>query len=91
MRGWRMKLIFLLMVYFAGFATAIYYFTPLPGDQISENCKGSFPSSAPESGDFAKSFNAGMHKCVDFGKDAVVHMCRILKQKLEERQTQNES
>jgi hypothetical protein len=26
--GWRCKLIFLLIIYFAGFATAVYYFAP---------------------------------------------------------------
>jgi hypothetical protein len=35
--GWRSKLLFLLVVYFAGFATAIYYLAPAG----SENCRNS--------------------------------------------------
>jgi len=91
MRGWRIKLIFLLIVYFAGFATAIYCFTPAPSDQTSETSGKSLALSDMKTDEFARSFNAGMHKCIDFGKDAACRVGKILKQKLEERQNQNES
>ena len=88
MRGWRIKFIFLLMVYFAGFATAIYCIAPAPDKQSSESCGKSLAFSELKSDEFAKSFNTGMHKCIDFGKDAALRVGKILKQKLEERQLQ---
>jgi len=90
MRGWRIKLIFLLIVYFAGFATAIYCFGPAPEGQASGTSERSFVFSSLKSDEFAKSFNTGMHKCIDFGKDAALRVGEILKQKLEERRNQSE-
>lgn len=88
MRGWRTKLIFLLIVYFAGFATAIYCLAPVPEEQTSKTCEKSFAFSALKSDEFAKSFNTGMHKCIDFGKDAAWRVGKHLKQKLDEKQLQ---
>jgi len=90
MRGWRVKLIFLLIVYFAGFATAIYCLAPVPESQTSETRERSFAYSALKSDEFAKSFNAGMHRCIDFGKDAALRVGKILNQKLDERQQQSD-
>ncbi len=90
MRGWRIKLIFLLIVYFAGFATAIYCIAPVPENQTSETRERSFAFSAVKSDEFAKSFNSGMHKCIDFGKDTALRVGKILKEKIEERQLQSE-
>lgn len=90
MRGWKIKLIFLLIVYFAGFATAIYYFVPVSDEQTSELCGTDSVFSDVKSDEFARSFNSGLHKCVDFGKDAVCRVYKVIKQKLEERQVQNE-
>lgn len=82
MCGWRSKLIFLLIVYFAGFATAIYCLAPVPENQASES---GFVNSALKSDEFALSFNAGMHKCLDFGKNAARRAGGLLKQKLSDR------
>ena len=89
MRGWRGKIIFLLIVYFAGFATAIYCLAPVPEDRACKiHNEKSFVCSAFKSDEFAKSFNTGMHKCVDFGKDAASRAGKFIKQKLDERQLQ---
>jgi hypothetical protein len=77
MGGWRSKFIFLLVVYFAGFATAIYCLAPV-FDISSE--KG-FAHSALKSDEFAKSFNVGMHKCLDYSKGAARRMSAYLKEK----------
>ncbi len=90
MRGWRIKFIFLLMVYFAGFATAIYCIAPVPENQSSKSCEKSFAFSALKSDEFAKSFNSGMHKCIAFSKEAALRAVKILKQKLDERQQQSD-
>ncbi|MHC4423300.1 MAG: hypothetical protein ACYS0C_02590 [Planctomycetota bacterium] len=85
MGGWRSKLIFLLIVYFAGFATAIYCLAPVPENQASQLGEKSFVNSALKSDEFARSFNTEMHKCLDFGKDAARRVSIFLKQKLDDR------
>jgi len=87
MGGWKSKFIFLLIVYFAGFATAIYCLAPVPDDQTDQPCEKTFAYSVLKSDEFAKSFNTGMHKCIDFGKDAACRAAGFIKQKLNERQT----
>jgi len=87
MRGWRIKFLFLLVVYFAGFATAIYCLAPVPqGRACQTNDEKNFVCSVFKSDEFAKSFNTAMHKCIDFGKDAASRAGRFIKQKLDERQ-----
>jgi hypothetical protein len=85
MGGWRSKLVFLLIVYFAGFATAIYCLAPVPEYRDAHPGEDSFVDAALRSDEFAKSFNSGMHKCVDFGKGAARHAGAFLKQKLAEK------
>jgi len=87
MCGWRSKLIFLLIVYFAGFATAIYCLAPVPENQASES---GFVNSALKSDEFALSFNTGMHKCLDFGKNAARRAGGFLKQKLSDNRGQTD-
>jgi len=87
MGGWRGKLIFLLIVYFAGFATAIYCLAPVPENQGLKPCEEGLVHSAFQSDEFAQSFNSGMHKCIDFGKDAARQTGEFLKQKFGERET----
>ena len=85
MGTWRSKFVFLLIVYFAGFATAIYCLAPAPVNQGIEPSEKNFVYSALKSDEFAKSFNTGMHKCIDFGKDVAWRTGRLIKQKLNER------
>jgi hypothetical protein len=80
MGGWKRKFVFLLVVYFAGFATAIYTLAPVP-KVASRTDEQTFGYSAFKSDEFAKSFNSGMHKCIDFSRDAALHVGRFIKQK----------
>ena len=96
--GWRSKFIFLLIVYFAGFATAIYCLAPVPdnherpfrshvavgGHAASDGDRG-FVYSVLKSDEFAKSFNAGLHRFLGFAKDSANHAAVFLKEKLDER------
>ncbi|MBW8040965.1 MAG: hypothetical protein FVQ85_13305 [Planctomycetes bacterium] len=91
MRGWRSKLVFILVVYFIGFATAIYTLAPVPEKQKGKLSKNSFKYSALKSDEFAQSFNTGMHKCLDFGKDFACRMGKIIKQKFDDRQSRAKS
>jgi len=88
MGGFRHKIVFLLVVYFAGFATAIYTLAPVP-ENVSRTDGQSFGYSALKSDKFAKSFNSGIHKCIDFSKDAAQQVSRFIKQKADERDAVN--
>jgi hypothetical protein len=81
----------LLIVYFAGFATAIYTLAPVPENQAYKPGEKSFTSSAFKSDEFAQSFNTGMHKCLDFGKDFAWRMGKFIKQKFDDRQSRAKS
>ncbi len=87
--GWRSKLIFLLIVYFAGFATAIYTLAPAPGNSRQFTLGALVPSGSGQtkritSEQFVESFNAGMHKAVDFGKAAALRTGKLIKGKLKD-------
>ena len=88
MSGWRSKLIFMLIIYCAGFATAIYTLAPTPESDGQTTLSGfvrhSEDGSRITSKEFVESFNAGMHKCVDFGKEAAFHTAKALKKKFKE-------
>lgn len=84
MRGWRTKFIFMLIVYFAGFSTAIYMLAPAPEGGTNKSFGIPFSSSKFDSQEFVKSFNAGIHKCLAFGKVAACHTADFIKEKIEE-------
>ncbi len=84
MRGWRIKLIFLLIVYFAGFATAIYTLAPVPENQSRQSSEKTFVNSVLKSNEFAQSFNAGMHRFLGSAKDAAWRAGRFIRQKSQE-------
>ena len=95
MGGWRSKLIFLLVVYFAGFATAIYCLAPVPENYANQTTANqatekSLVSSALKSDEFAQSFNTGMHRCLDFAKTAAWRAGEFLRQKYNDRQLQTD-
>ncbi len=104
MRGWRAKLVFMLVVYFGGFATAIYTLAPAPENNANTSANSSFfrsvkadaqekssVFSAVKSDEFKKSVNSGLHKCFEFSKDAAWRTASFIKQKIDERQTRTDS
>lgn len=89
MSGWRSKLIFLLIVYFAGFATAIYTLAPTPENAKPFDLGSLLPSRTGQAKsinkeEFVESFNTGMHKAIAFGKVAAVHAGEFMREKLKE-------
>ena len=84
MRGWRSKFICILLVFFAGFATAIYTLAPPPEGKIARDSDKSSPESKFNSEEFVESFNTGMHKCLEFGKEAARRTAKLLKDKVKE-------
>ena len=89
MRGWRSKLLRFLVVYFVGFASAIYALVPGSGDlaeaQGRTDSRKGFATSILKSDDFAWSFRSGMDKWLDFGRDASSKVADALKQKYRQR------
>jgi hypothetical protein len=85
MGAWRNKFIFLFVVYFAGFASAIYCLAPAPDAKACRPSEKGFAYSALKSDDFAKSFNVGMRKCLYYGKEAAKRVSVYLKQKSDDK------
>jgi hypothetical protein len=87
MGGWRSKFIVLLIVYFLGFATAIYFLAPVSQNYAADDGQNSFVNTALKSNDLATSLNTGLHKCVDFSKAAAKDLADFIKQKVSETRT----
>jgi hypothetical protein len=82
--GWRSKFVFLLIVYCAGFATAIYCLAPTPKSEPGQTLHTAQLLSAVKSQDLLKSFNSGMYKCLGFSREATQEAAKLLQAKLEE-------
>jgi len=85
---WRNKLIFLLVVYFAGFATAVYCLAPVPQNTANRTGERSFAHSALKSDEFAIAFNERLHKLINFGKSAASRTADLIKQEYNQRRSQ---
>lgn len=83
MRGWRAKLVFTLVVFFAGFATAVYALSPAPEGNADGSEYKTVIDSLLKSEDFAGSFNSGIHKCIEFGKEGIERSARYIKQEID--------
>jgi len=82
--GWRTKFVCLLIVYCAGFATAIYCLAPTPDGKSQRPLQLAQVTSALKTQELIKSFNSGMHKCLGFSKEATEEAAKMLKAKIEE-------
>jgi hypothetical protein len=85
MLGWRRKIVKSLVIYFAGFATAIYAFVPGSADQTqgwfaAEKDK-SLVTSFLKSDDFAISFREQIDRSIELGKVATFKLGDLLKEK----------
>jgi len=83
-RGWRSRFILTLIVYFAGFATAIYTLAPPPKGETARRSEKDGPGREFDSQEFVESFNGGMHKCLAFGKEAAKRTAKLVKAKVKE-------
>jgi hypothetical protein len=82
--GWRTKFVFLLVVYCAGFATAVYYLAPTPEQKSGQPLRLAQVSAALKSQEILKSFNSGMHKCLGLSKEAAAEAAKLLQTKIGE-------
>ncbi len=89
--GWRTKFVFLLIVYCAGFATAVYYLAPAPdGKNAQAPWQVAQVGAALKSQALLKSFNSGMHKCLGFSKEAAQEAAKLIETKINEINTRPE-
>ncbi len=91
MGGIKSKFLFVLIVYFAGFATAIYTLAPAPEAKGQSPENKTVAHSALKSDEFAKSFNEGMHKFLGIAKDASLRTSDYVKSKMNESRLQQSS
>ncbi len=80
MGGIRSKLVVLLIMYFAGFATAIYTLAPVPQGCDIEG-KKSLASRILNSDEFAQSLNARMHEWIKLGNAAAAQAGNFVQEK----------
>ena len=82
-----------MIIYCAGFASAIYTLAPTPESSGKASLRGfvrpSEKSSRITKAEFVDSFNTGMHKCVDFGKEAAQKTANYIKEKAKEKELIN--
>jgi hypothetical protein len=57
---------------------------PTPEGSPDKSFNNISSASAFNSQEFVKSFNAGMHKCLAFGKVAAIHTAEFIKERLQE-------
>jgi hypothetical protein len=57
---------------------------PAPEGSCGKSLGNISSASTFDSQEFAKSFNAGMHKCLAFGKVAALHTAEFIKEKVKE-------
>lgn len=86
MRNWRGKLIMALIIYFAGFATAIYFLAPVTetDGKAGQVTKSSERNS--ETHQFAIAFNGKMKQALSFAEEKAVEIGQAIKTELAERQ-----
>ncbi len=82
--GWRTKFVFLLMVYAAGFATAVYFLAPTPEPTTQPPLQLAHLVSAQKTQELLKSLNSGLHKCLGFSKETAAEAAKLLQAKLDE-------
>jgi hypothetical protein len=80
---WRSKLLFMLVVYFAGFATAVYFLAPVDEDMTaSVNSDESYIHRQFDTEKFAKTTSVRLHEFISFAGDKASGVSELLKEKL---------
>ena len=88
--GWRAKFVFLLIVYSAGFLTAIYCLAPAPEPTRGTSAERTLAFKSLNSQEFARSVNSGIHKAIDLSKEAAERAARRIQTKIQEAQAKSD-
>ncbi len=89
--GWRMKFVFVLIVYCAGFITAVYCLAPTPKQGDGQTLQLAQLPGAFNSQELAASVNSGIHKCVDLGKVAAGELAQRIQKEIDKAQSESGS
>ena len=82
---WRSKLLFMLIVYFAGFATAVYFIAPVDEEmKASVNSDESYRQGQFDTEQFAQATSARLHEFFSFAGDKASEVSELIKQRLAE-------
>ena len=76
--GWRVKFVFVLMVYFTGFASAIYWLAPSPETSETRSFKLRLPSGSYNKEELTQKVNSGMHKAVDLSRETAEQAGKLI-------------
>ncbi len=80
---WRSKLLFMLIVYFAGFATAVYFLAPVDeGMTASDNSGESYMHRQFDTEHFAQETSKRLHEFFSFAGDKASEVSGLVKEKL---------
>ncbi len=99
MGGWRSRILRTLIIYFAGFATAIYVLVPVTEkteeaiERVSiRQSHNGFKSAGFgfKSEEFAETVAAKMHRFAGFAEEKAVELSKLVRAKLAERQLDSE-
>jgi len=88
--GWRAKFVFMLVVYAAGFVTAIYCLAPTPERVPGASGEARLAFKTLKSEEFARNVNSGLHKAIDLSKEAAQRAAKKIRKKIEEAQSKSE-
>lgn len=88
--GWRSKFVCLLIVYSAGFASAIYCLSPAPDLEPGQSAGQGRILAKLKSEEFTQSVNSGMHKAIAFGKEAATKAAELIREKVDEVQSKSD-
>ena len=85
-----MKILFLMIIYFAGFATAVYCLTPVHANPALHAGPNSFAKSDALSGvtteEFKQNFYVAISRLGVVARDTACGVYQFVRQKLDERQ-----
>lgn len=81
-----MKFVFLVVIYCAGFATAVYFIAPTPREGRASPSQQDGLYGSVDSRELACAMNAGMHKAADFSKELAIRASLVIKERVKEFQ-----
>ena len=95
MRNWHSKILLALIIFFLGFATAIYAL--VPGSDNAERVRSTTGETETYSQSdegftserFARTFSSEMRKCISFAEEKSAAACEFVKTKMTERQNKS--
>ncbi len=76
---WRSKLLFMLIVYFAGFATAVYFLAPVDEEMTASGNSGeSYMQRQFDTEQFAQATSARLHDIFIFAGDKASQVSELI-------------